>query len=90
MAVGFGQPARLRFVPWSEWRETVTEEEANSTWGHLARSSNCSIAKAQRLLDYAPRYRSLEAVKEAVRWLIGQGVVTVPGSEDCRLDSIEI
>src|SRR3712207_8021904 len=37
-------------------------------------------AKAQRLLEYAPRYGSLEAVEEAVRWLIGQGVVTVPGS----------
>jgi nucleoside-diphosphate-sugar epimerase len=85
MAAWFGQPARLRFVPWEEWRETVTEEEANSTWGHIARSSNCSIAKAQRLLSYAPRYGSLEAVQEAVRWLIGQGVVTVPGSGDVRL-----
>src|SRR5262245_29895052 len=82
MAAWFGQPARLRFVPWEEWRESVTEEEASSTWGHIARSSNCSIAKAQRLLDYAPRYGSLEAVKEAVRYLIGQGVVTVPGSGD--------
>jgi nucleoside-diphosphate-sugar epimerase len=85
MAAWFGQPARLRFVPWPEWRETVTEEEANSTWGHIARSSNCSIAKAQRLLEYAPRYGSLEAVKESVHWLIGQGVVTVPGSGNFTL-----
>ncbi len=84
MAAWFGQPARLRFVPWPEWRETVTEEEANATWGHIAHSSNCSIAKAQRLLDYAPRYSSLEAIKESVHWLIGQGIVTVPTSGDFR------
>lgn len=78
MAQWFGQPAQLRFVPWAEWRETVTEAEANTTWDHIAHSPNCSIAKAQRLLDYAPRYSSLEAVQEAVQWFIGQGIVTVP------------
>lgn len=78
MATWFGQPARLRFVPWPQWRETVTEEEARMTWDHIAHSPNCSSAKAQQLLEYAPRYRSLEAVEEAVRWLIDQGVVKVP------------
>ena len=29
------------------------------TWDHLAHSSNCSIAKAQKLLDYQPRYSSM-------------------------------
>jgi nucleoside-diphosphate-sugar epimerase len=84
MAAWFGQPAQLRFVPWPEWRETVTEAEANSTWGHIARSSNCSIAKAQRLLNYAPRYSSLDAIQESVRWLIGQGIVTVPSAREMR------
>ena len=36
------------------------------TWDHIAHSPNCSIAKAQRLLGYTPRYSSLEAVQEAV------------------------
>jgi nucleoside-diphosphate-sugar epimerase len=70
MAVWFGQPARLRFMPWEEWRATVSEEEAEATWDHIAHSPNCSIAKAERLLDYRPRYHSLQAVSEAVRWLI--------------------
>jgi nucleoside-diphosphate-sugar epimerase len=70
MDAWFGQPARLRFLPWEEWRATVSEEEAEATWDHIAHSPNCSIAKAERILDYHPRYSSLQAVTEAVRWLI--------------------
>lgn len=75
MAAWFGQPARLRFLPWKEWKKTVSEEEAEATWEHIAHSPNCSIAKAQRLLDYQPRYSSLQAVQEAVEWLIEAGRV---------------
>jgi nucleoside-diphosphate-sugar epimerase len=70
MAAWFGQSAQLRFVPWDEWRKTVSEEESRATWDHIAHSPNCSIAKAQRLLNYQPRYSSLQAVQEAVEWLI--------------------
>ena len=66
MAAWFGQPAELRYLPWEEWRETVSAEEAQATWDHIAHSPNCSIAKAQRLLGYQPRYTSLQAVQEAV------------------------
>ena len=75
MAAWFGQPARLRFMAWEEWRTTVPDEEANATWDHIAHSPNCSIAKAQRLLGYRPRYSSLQAVYEAVSWLIEHKVV---------------
>jgi nucleoside-diphosphate-sugar epimerase len=74
----FGQEARLRFVPWDEWRSMVTDEEATASWDHVAHSPNCSIAKAVRLLDYHPRYTSLQAVYEAVQSLIARGVVSVP------------
>ena len=66
MAEWFGRPARLRFLPWDAWRNTVSEQEAAATWDHIAHSPNCSIAKARRAIDYQPRYTSLEAVKEAV------------------------
>ncbi|HEU5099891.1 MAG TPA: NAD(P)-dependent oxidoreductase [Roseiflexaceae bacterium] len=69
VAAWYGQPARLSFLPWEEWRATVTPEQAAATWDHIAHSPNCSIAKAQRLLDYRPRYSSLQAVYEAVEWL---------------------
>jgi nucleoside-diphosphate-sugar epimerase len=71
MAFWFGQPARLRFAPWEQWRTTVSEEDSQSTWDHIAHSPCCSIAKASRLLNYQPRYSSLQAVQGAVDWLIG-------------------
>jgi nucleoside-diphosphate-sugar epimerase len=73
LAAWFGQPARLRFVPWEEYRATVSAEDAQNTWNHLAHSSNCSIAKAQKLLDYRPRYSSLQGVCESLTRLIQQG-----------------
>jgi nucleoside-diphosphate-sugar epimerase len=69
MATWFGQEPQLRFMAWQGWRETVSEEEAQATWDHIAHSPNCSIAKARRLLGYQPRYSSLQAVQEAVTWL---------------------
>lgn len=77
MADWFGQPARLKFLPWEAWRETVSEEEAQATWSHIAHSPNCSIAKAQRLLAYQPRYSSLQGVQEAVQWLLDHGKLTI-------------
>ena len=73
----FGEPAHLQFLPWEEWCSTVTQEEAQATWDHIAHSPNCSIAKAQRLLDYQPRYSSLQAVKESVTWLLQRGVIKI-------------
>ena len=68
----FGQPPKLEFLPWSEWRRTVTEDEAAATWDHIAHSPNGSIAKARERLGYAPRYTSLQAVIEAVDSLISR------------------
>jgi nucleoside-diphosphate-sugar epimerase len=73
----FGEKARLRFLSWDEWKGTVSKEEAAATWDHIAHSPNCSIEKARRLLDYRPRYSSLEAVFESLQWLIDQKIVKV-------------
>lgn len=76
MAAWFGKEAKLKFLPWPEWKAAQTsEEEATTTWEHIARSPSSSIAKAQRLLEYAPRYTSFEAVQESVAWLIEKGLV---------------
>jgi len=73
----FGQPTNLRYLPWEEWRNTVTVEESSATWDHIAHSPNCSIAKAERLLDYRPRYSSLQGVFESVEWLMHNGKIIV-------------
>jgi len=71
----FGKDAALTFLPWEEWKAKQNPDEARATWEHISRSPNASIEKARRLLGYAPRYTSLEAVREAVDWLIAKGVV---------------
>ena len=75
VASWFGRTTNIKYLPWNEWSLTVEENEANATWDHIAHSPNCSIEKAKRLLNYQPRYSSLEAVRESVMWLINQGVV---------------
>jgi nucleoside-diphosphate-sugar epimerase len=77
VASWFGKQARLRFLPWEEWSATVSPREAEITWEHIAHSPNCSIAKAQRMLGYQPRYSSFQAVYEALQWLIANGSVQV-------------
>ncbi len=77
VAAWFAQPARLSFRPFEQWREMVTEAEARATWEHIERSPDCSIEKARALLGFAPRYTSLQAVRESVEWLIDHGQVHV-------------
>jgi nucleoside-diphosphate-sugar epimerase len=71
----YGRAANLRFVPWEEWREGVSERDAATTWDHIAHSPNCSIDKAVRALGYWPRYGSLEAVWEALDWMTEHGTI---------------
>ena len=73
----FGKTPRLRFLSWEEWCASVSEKDAKITWDHIARSPNCSIRKAESAIGYRPRYRSLEAVREAVLWQVEHGLLQV-------------
>ncbi|RMG83986.1 MAG: NAD-dependent epimerase/dehydratase family protein [Chloroflexi bacterium] len=66
----FGKEAQLEFLPWEMWKAQASEEDAAATWDHIAHSPNGNIEKARRLLQYEPRYTSLQAIYEAVQWLI--------------------
>ncbi|HSV85900.1 MAG TPA: NAD-dependent epimerase/dehydratase family protein [Levilinea sp.] len=74
----FGQKPNLRFVPWDEWRTSVSHEDAEATYDHIAHSPSASIAKAQRLIEYQPRYSSMQAILEGLQWLIEHGEVRLP------------
>jgi nucleoside-diphosphate-sugar epimerase len=78
VAAWFGQKANLQYLSWDDYCKEVSQQDAEATWDHIAHSPNASIAKAQRLLDYEPRYGSLQAVYESVEWLINQGVIDAP------------
>ena len=73
----FGRQANLNFVSWETFCQRTPEADWMTTWDHIAHSPNASIAKAQRLLGYQPRYTSLEATYEAVQWMVEHQVITV-------------
>jgi nucleoside-diphosphate-sugar epimerase len=79
VAASFGRDAELAFLPWEQWRETVTERDAEITWDHIAHSPHCSMEKAARLLGFRPRYSALETVLEAVDRLVENGELVVSG-----------
>jgi nucleoside-diphosphate-sugar epimerase len=85
MFAHFGQPARIGFLPWEEWRHTVTEAEALATWDHIAHSPYCSIEKARLRLGYEPRYTSLQAVIESVEALVAAGAVSRGGDSSSTI-----
>ena len=72
----FNRKPKLRFLPWEQWKQAASEEDARYTWDHIAHSPNCSIEKAKRFLGYMPRYSSLEAVYQSLRWLIEHNVIS--------------
>lgn len=66
MAKWFGQEAKLSFLPWEDWKSRHSQDDVELTWDHITHSPNASIAKARRLLNYQPRYTSLQAIQEAM------------------------
>ena len=77
VASWFGRPPNLVFLPWESWQKNESAVDAAATWDHIAHSPNCSIKKAQRLLNYQPKYDSLAAVKESLDFLMESGDFTV-------------
>jgi len=65
----FGHEPKVSFQPFEQWRVSVAAEDAQATWEHIAHSPCHSNAKAARLIGYAPRYTSLQAVQEAMERL---------------------
>lgn len=74
----FGHEAKFRFLSWEEWKKTVNRRNAELTWDHIAHSPNGSIIKAKELLNYNPRYSSLQAVKEAIKQYFEKENIIIP------------
>ena len=62
-----------------EFEQRVGSENAAATRDHIERSIAASIERARSILGYAPRYTSLEALRESVRWLAEHGRADVGG-----------
>tara|TARA_R110002111_G_scaffold183141_1_gene248840 strand:- start:76 stop:1050 length:975 start_codon:yes stop_codon:yes gene_type:complete len=78
----FGREAKLKFLPWEEWGKVNNPRNKELTWDHIAHSPCGSIAKAKQLLNYQPKYSSLEAVQEAIEHYFNKlGIQVGPNQE---------
>jgi nucleoside-diphosphate-sugar epimerase len=64
-----------------EFERRVGAEHAGVTRDHAGRSIAASIDRARDVLGYAPRYSSLDALHESLRWLAANGHVDVGGQD---------
>jgi nucleoside-diphosphate-sugar epimerase len=81
VAAWFGREPVLHFVDWPEFDRQAGPEHAEATREHTFRSITASIARARDVLGYAPRFSTLDALHEAVRWLAAHGQADVGGQE---------
>ena len=75
----FGLDPVLDFVDWDEFERRVGSAHAAATRDHVERSIAASIDRARSVLGYAPRYTSLQALHESLRWLVEHEQVDVGG-----------
>jgi nucleoside-diphosphate-sugar epimerase len=79
VAAWFGRQPVLDLVDWPEFERRVDPEHAEATRDHIERGIAASIERARSVLGYAPRYSSLEALYESLRWLVEHDKVDVGG-----------
>ena len=77
----FGREPLLDLVDWSEFERRVGAEHAGVTRDHAGRSIAASIDRARDILGYTPRYSSLDALHESLRWLAANDQVDVGGQD---------
>jgi nucleoside-diphosphate-sugar epimerase len=75
----FGREAKLDFVDWAEFERRAGSGHAQATREHTFRSITASIARARETLGYAPRFSTLDALHEALTWLVANGQADVGG-----------
>ncbi len=67
-------------MDWAEFTRRAGAENADITREHTSRSiTTASVARAGQVLRYAPRYSSLDALHEALAWLVANGQADLGG-----------
>jgi nucleoside-diphosphate-sugar epimerase len=75
----FGREPVLDLVGWAEFERRAGAGPAGTTREHTDRSITASIHRAGQVLGYAPRYSSLDALHEALTWLVAHDQADVGG-----------
>jgi nucleoside-diphosphate-sugar epimerase len=75
----FGREPVLDLVGWAEFERRAGAGPAGTTREHTDRSITASIHRAGQVLGYVPRYSSLDALHEALTWLVAHDQADVGG-----------
>ena len=75
----FGREPALEYVEWAEFTRLAGPEHAGATREHTGRSIAASIARAREVLGYQPRHSALDALREALAWLVAHDQADVGG-----------
>jgi nucleoside-diphosphate-sugar epimerase len=75
----FGREPVLDLVDWAQFEHRVGSAQAATTRNHIERGIAASIDRARSVLGYAPRHSSLDALYEALHWLVDHDQVDVGG-----------
>lgn len=73
----FGREPNLRVVSLDEFDRTMSKEAAYCVRDHVDHSPCCSIAKAQRLLGYRPRFTTEQIYAECIDYLLETGKLKI-------------
>ena len=71
----------IDLVDWAEFERRVGAEHAGATREHVARGIAASIERARDVLGYRPRYSSLDALHDSLRWLAANSRVDLGGQD---------
>lgn len=66
VASWYDREANLDFLPLEDWKSNKSQEDVSATLDHMIHSPHASIAKAERLLGFDPRFTAVEAVRDAL------------------------
>ena len=75
----FGREPVLDLVGWEAFTRLAGPEHAEVTREHTTRSITASITRAREVLGYEPLYTSLDALREALSWLVANGLADIGG-----------
>jgi nucleoside-diphosphate-sugar epimerase len=81
VAAWFGREPKLDLVDWAEFERRVGAGPAETTREHTFRSITASIERARETLGYVPRFTALDALHEALAWLVAHGQADVGGQQ---------
>lgn len=62
----FGKEAKIKYLPFDEFRLKVKEEDAQVSLEHIKHSPVCSMEKAEKMLGFFPQYSIIETVLDAL------------------------